>query len=79
MVICFELSSSVHQFSKPWNWSNHLDAECLHYLEHIHNALCLATLNGINEWTEYHTHQLTVSLCVVYVCVLGGGTMEEGL
>ena len=26
-----------------------LDAECLHYLEHIHNALCLATLSGIDE------------------------------
>jgi len=26
-----------------------LDTECLHYLEHIHSGLCLATLSGIDE------------------------------
>ena len=26
-----------------------LDAECLRYLEHINNALCLATLSGTDE------------------------------
>ena len=53
-----------------------LDAECLHYLEHIHNALCLATLNSIDEWTEHPTptHCITVCVrvCSVFVCACVG-------
>ena len=32
---------STSSANPAWNWSNHLDVECLHYLEHSHNALCL--------------------------------------
>jgi len=39
-----------------------LDAECLHYLEHIHNALCLAGFSGI-------PHSKKVSSVDAIVCI----------
>ena len=42
-----------------------LNAECLHYLEHINNALCLATLNGTDERTEHSTPAHCITVCSV--------------
>ena len=52
-----------------------LDAECLHHLENIHNALCLAAFSGINE-CKYtlcvHAYvYMYVCKCVYVYCVLG--------
>ena len=47
-----------------------LDAECLHHLEHIHNALCLAAFSGIDERTEHPTPTHCVTTCSAnYMCV----------
>ena len=46
-----------------------LDAECLHHLEHIHNALCLAAFSGIDQRTEHPTPTHRVTACGRSVCV----------
>ena len=46
-----------------------LDAKCLHHLEHIHNALCLTTLHGTDEWTEHSTPAYCITVSSVCVCV----------
>ena len=38
--------------------------KCLHHLEHIHDALCLATLHGTDEWTEHPTPAHCITVCV---------------
>ena len=49
-----------------------LDAECLHYLEHIHNPLCLAGFSGIDERTEHPTLTHCITACSTCVCVCVG-------
>ena len=44
-VTSMQVTHTYHSGHTAWL----LDAKCLHYLEHIHNALCLATLSGIDE------------------------------
>ena len=62
--VCF--SPNLHSLQLAYH-SEHtawlLDAECLHYLEHIHNALCLATLHGTDEWTEHSTPAHCITVC----------------
>ena len=45
LIMNVQVTYTYHSEHTAWL----LDAECLHYLEHIHNALCLATLSGIDE------------------------------
>ena len=44
-LISMQVTHTYHSEHTAWL----LDAKCLHYLEHIHNAFCLATLSGIDE------------------------------
>jgi len=69
------IAQAYHSKHTAW----FLDAECLHHLEHIHNALYLAAFSGIDESTEHPTptHCITtgddfVCMCIyvhVFMCV----------
>ena len=68
------MAQAYHSKHTAW----FLNAECLHHLEHIHNALCLAAFSGIDERTENSTptHCITryifVCMCMyghVFMCI----------
>ena len=45
MIELTQVTRTYHSEHTAWL----LYAECLHYLKHIHNTLCLATLHGTDE------------------------------
>jgi len=63
------ITEAYHSEHTAW----FLDAECLHHLEHIHNALCLAAFSGIDERTEHSTptHCITTRYIFMFTCMYG--------
>ena len=58
------ITQAYHSEHNAW----FLDAECLHRLEHIHNALCLAAFSGIDERTEHSTPTHCITTWDDFVC-----------
>jgi len=58
------IAQAYHSEHSAW----FLDTKCLHHLEHIHNALCLAAFSGIDR-TPTPTHCITTWDEIVCMCM----------
>jgi len=63
--------SSYHHWYTAW----FVNAEGLHCLKHIHNPLCLAAFNRVDESTEYSTASYSVTKDDEIITITHGWTI----